>query len=181
MRPARPFFARTIFSYENAYAALRTIHALLGGTVDRMIRLSLIHEKKKESADRRFPFSLSFALTKVADSPPKSQSACKPGSVHFCRDHLSLRRVTASLEGLWPSAAIPFPTGRRRLRARKGVASDRVYRGAVLPWHPVSFYLAVPPLPVCDRRYISVALVLKSPSADVIRYPCPAKPGLSSR
>ncbi len=30
-------------------------------------------------------------------------------------------------------------------------------------------------------RYISVALVLKSPSAGVTRYPCPPEPGLSSR
>ena len=31
------------------------------------------------------------------------------------------------------------------------------------------------------RRYISVALVLGSPPAGVTRYPCPMKPGLSSR
>ena len=31
-----------------------------------------------------------------------------------------------------------------------------------------------------SRRYISVALVLKSPSAGVTRYPCPMEPGLSS-
>ena len=30
------------------------------------------------------------------------------------------------------------------------------------------------------RRYISVALFLKSPSAGVTRYPCPTEPGLSS-
>ena len=30
-------------------------------------------------------------------------------------------------------------------------------------------------------RYLSVALVLKSPSAGVTRYPCPMEPGLSSR
>ena len=30
------------------------------------------------------------------------------------------------------------------------------------------------------RRYISVALVLRSPPAGVTRYPCPAEPGLSS-
>ena len=37
--------------------------------------------------------------------------------------------------------------------------------------------------PVGDgtRRYISVALFLKSPSAGVTRYPCPVEPGLSSR
>ena len=31
------------------------------------------------------------------------------------------------------------------------------------------------------RRYLSVALVLGSPPAGVTRYPCPVKPGLSSR
>ena len=31
-----------------------------------------------------------------------------------------------------------------------------------------------------SRRYISVALFLGSPPADVICYPCPAQPGLSS-
>ena len=31
------------------------------------------------------------------------------------------------------------------------------------------------------RRYLSVALFLGSPPADVIRYPCPAEPGLSSQ
>ena len=49
----------------------------------------------------------------------------------------------------------------------------------------VSSYLAFPPLPADaqtpSRRYISVALFLKSPSAGVTRYPCPVEPGLSSR
>ena len=48
----------------------------------------------------------------------------------------------------------------------------------------VSSYLAFPPLPADaqtpSRRYISVALFLKSPSAGVTRYPCPVEPGLSS-
>jgi len=33
---------------------------------------------------------------------------------------------------------------------------------------------------VTTRRFISVALFLKSPSAGVTRYPCPVEPGLSS-
>ena len=49
----------------------------------------------------------------------------------------------------------------------------------------VSSYLAFPPPYRLhhnrrSRRYISVALFLKSPSAGVTRYPCPAEPGLSS-
>ena len=31
-----------------------------------------------------------------------------------------------------------------------------------------------------NERYLSVALVLRSPSAGVTRYPCPVEPGLSS-
>ena len=34
--------------------------------------------------------------------------------------------------------------------------------------------------PLWGTRYISVALVLRSPSAGVTRYPCPMEPGLSS-
>ena len=52
-------------------------------------------------------------------------------------------------------------------------------------------HFAAPPLPTettllgfgrspTTRRYISVALFLKSPSAGVTRYPCPVEPGLSS-
>ncbi len=37
--------------------------------------------------------------------------------------------------------------GRASRSPRVGVASDRVYRGAMLPWLPVSSYLAFPPLP----------------------------------
>ena len=40
-------------------------------------------------------------------------------------------------------------------------------------------YTAFSPLPLAGR-YLSVALVLRSPSAGVTRYPCPMKPGLSS-
>ena len=61
-----------------------------------------------------------------------------------------------------------------------GVAADRVYRPPMLPWGAVSSYLAFPPLPAKSRRYFSVALFLGSPPADVIRYPCPVQPGLSS-
>ena len=62
----------------------------------------------------------------------------------------------------------------------RGVAADRVYMNGhsrAVPW-------ALTPRfhPCCPngRRYLSVALFLKSPSAAVSRYPCPAQPGLSS-
>ena len=70
---------------------------------------------------------------------------------------------------------------------RHGVAPDRVYSAPLLPGGRVSSYLAFPPLlpdPVFRtgrQRYISVALFLRSLWADVIRYPCPAEPGLSSQ
>ena len=68
------------------------------------------------------------------------------------------------------------------------VAPDRVYRDHRFPGGPVSSYLAFPPLPRPTvfhkggrtRRYISVALSLRLPSAAVSRYPDPAEPGLSS-
>ena len=46
-------------------------------------------------------------------------------------------------------------------------------RLSTLTYHPLAG-------PVNDKRYISVALFLKSPSAGVTRYPCPMEPGLSS-
>ena len=62
-----------------------------------------------------------------------------------------------------------------------GVAPDRVYSSALSPGRRVVSYTAFPPLPRGARRFVSVALVLMSPSAGVTRYPCPVEPGLSSR
>ena len=45
---------------------------------------------------------------------------------------------------------------------------------------PVGSYPTFPSLPRLARRFISVALSLKSPSPDVIRHPCPVELGLSS-
>ena len=45
---------------------------------------------------------------------------------------------------------------------------------------PVGSYPTFPSLPNTIRRFISVALSLKSPSPDVIRHPCPVELGLSS-
>ena len=64
---------------------------------------------------------------------------------------------------------------------QRGVASDRVYMAQAVTCLSVSSYLAFPSLPRKTRRFISVALSRESPPADVIRYPCPVKPGLSSR
>ena len=95
----------------------------------------------------------------------------KPGSV--VDDHLSGTHVAARLK---PSVGA---TG--SVIAPVDVAADRVYRPPMLPWGVVSSYLAFPPLPEHKLwRYISVALFLKLPSADVICYPYPMQPGLSS-
>lgn len=75
-----------------------------------------------------------------------------------------------------------------------GVAPDRVYSDEQFPVIGRALISAFPPLPPISlqkpeflqrthdggRRYISVALFLKSPSAGVTRYPCPVEPGLSS-
>jgi len=61
---------------------------------------------------------------------------------------------------------------------------DRVY--SVKPVLPQAGWALTPPFqpyPAFRRnagRYLSVALVLRSPSAGVTRYPCPMEPGLSS-
>ena len=60
-----------------------------------------------------------------------------------------------------------------------GVAPDRVYIDGQSP--AVGCALTAPFHPYRQsRRYLSVALFLKSPSAGVTRYPCPVEPGLSS-
>ncbi len=63
-----------------------------------------------------------------------------------------------------------------------GVAPNRVY--IVKPMSPWAEWaltpLFHPYFPKKEKRYLSVALVLRSPSAGVTRYSCPVKPGLSS-
>ena len=58
---------------------------------------------------------------------------------------------------------------------------DRVY--IVKPMFPWAGWALTPPFHHHrqSRQNISVALVLGSPPAGVTRYPCPVKPGLSSR
>ena len=94
--------------------------------------------------------------------------------------HLSRLYIAAQLQ---PS---PRDATGSRVMSHHDVASDRVYRVSQSPERPVSSYLAFPPLPrsfgqiLLNGRYISVALFLRSPSAAVSRYPCPAMLGLSS-
>ena len=96
----------------------------------------------------------------------------KPGSVPIFmgRDHLSLLCVTAKLGAYAPAAIGTSAENRGTCVPPKGVASDRVYMASRVTTGSVSSYLAFPSLPLA-RRFISVALSLRSPSADVIRYP----------
>ena len=107
------------------------------------------------------------------------RSERKPCSVpaEAGRDHLSLRFVTKTLEdnNCLTATSRGTRSGPPRcalaLAPSPGVASDRVYICRQSPVLPVSSYLAFPSLPHKVRRSISVALSLRSPSADVIRYP----------
>ena len=100
---------------------------------------------------------------------------CKPGSV--IDSHLSRRTVAGALQP--PSRKQP---GRPCFLC--GVAPDRVYSngrfhtplGALLPHLSTLAGGGASRL----RRFISVALFLRSLWAGVTRYPCPAEPGLSS-
>jgi|GEM_PF-6825137 len=100
---------------------------------------------------------------------------CKPGSV--IDSHLSRRTVAGALQP--PSRKQP---GRPCFLC--GVAPDRVYSngrfhtplGALLPHLSTLARGGASRL----RRFISVALFLRSLWAGVTRYPCPAEPGLSS-
>ena len=100
----------------------------------------------------------------------------KPGSV--IDSHLSRRTVAGALQP--PSRKQP---GKPCFLC--GVAPDRVYSngrfrtplGALLPHLST---LAGDSLH-CLRRFISVALFLRSLWAGVTRYPCPVEPGLSSQ
>ena len=61
-----------------------------------------------------------------------------------------------------------------------GVAPDRVYIDGQSPAVGCALTAPFHPYRAKARRYLSVALFLKSPSAGVTRYPCPVEPGLSS-
>ena len=62
-----------------------------------------------------------------------------------------------------------------------GVAAGKVYIAGMSPHRWWALTPPFHPYRGIPRRYISVALSLRSPSADVISYPCPEQHGLSSR
>ena len=96
----------------------------------------------------------------------------KPDSVE--NGHLSRRTVADALQ--------PPPRGLPGKHCPlRGVAPDRVYITGLSPTGGCALTAPFHPYRRKLRRYLSVALVLKSPSAGVTRYPCPMEPGLSSR
>ncbi len=95
----------------------------------------------------------------------------KPGSV-LTAIYLDPELLLGSSHLLGTTGPVMCPT--------HGVAPDRVYSIPMSPWDGCAlttpFHSYLPE----GRRHISVALVLRSPSAGVTRYPCPMEPGLSS-
>ena len=120
----------------------------------------------------------------------------RPGRVFRGRGHIARETVSRVLfltviylDGPSPGRSSHPGSGRASLGARSpcshtGVAPDRVYSdghfhepsGELLP----RLSTLTPPTQASARRYLSVALFLKLPSAGVTRYPCPVEPGLSS-
>lgn len=99
---------------------------------------------------------------------------CKPGSVFD--SHLSRRTVAGTLKP-------PRERPGQPVCSHTGVAPNRVYSGGRFHAPPGALLPRLSTLTSGAEprwRYISVALVLKSPSAGVTRYSCPVEPGLSS-
>ncbi len=95
----------------------------------------------------------------------------KPGSV--------LTAIYLAPELLLGSSHLLGTTG-PVMRPSHGVAPDRVYSIPMSPWDGCALTAPFHSYLPKGRRHISVALVLRSPSAGVTRYPCPMEPGLSS-
>ena len=109
-------------------------------------------------------------LQNIVLQQPRTTQVYKPGSVLT-----AIYLVPQLLKG---SSRLLGTTGPVCMSLH-GVAPDRVY--IVKPMSPwAGCALTAPFHPCPNGRYISVALVLGSPPAGVTRYPCPAKPGLSS-
>ncbi len=115
------------------------------------------------------------------------EQVCKPGSVFG--NHLSRPAVAGRLERPTfreaPSRRLSG-TLRTAVRGSRGCARSYLSIRSCSGWGlhggrvsapPVSSYLAISPLPAPKRRrYVSVALSLGSPPADVIRHPALRSP-----
>ena len=88
------------------------------------------------------------------------------------RFHTPSGELLPRLSTLTSSVQTPYPSSRRKRQ-------DEVISPRLLSPQKLRF-CGGPTSGELTRRYISVALFLKSPSAGVTRYPCPVEPGLSS-
>lgn len=102
-------------------------------------------------------------------TPKRSKKSYKPGSV--LEHHLSSPYITVWLK--------PPPKSCGHSILFHGVASGGVYSLNKSPCLRGCSYHPFPSLPIA-RRFLSVALSLKSPSLAVSQHHCPVKPGLSS-
>ena len=126
---------------------------------------------------RQFFRAQKSCLTEVRQ-PLWHRKVCKPGSV--------LTAIYLAPQLLTGSSRLLGTVGRTNCPST-ALLRDRVYivepmspwAGCALtaPFHP---YLVDWPMGKPAGRYLSVALVLRFPSAGVTRYPCPVEPGLSS-
>ena len=97
---------------------------------------------------------------------------CKPGSV--------LTAIYLAPQLLAGSSRLLGTVGQTS-RPSTALLRDRVYIvKPMLPWAGCALTAPFHPCSADAGRYLSVALVLRFPSAGVTRYPCPVEPGLSS-
>ena len=99
-------------------------------------------------------------------------SVYKPGSV-LTAIYLAPQLLTGSSRLLGTVGQTECPS--------TALLRDRVYIVKPMsPWAGCALTAPFHPYSACAGRYLSVALVLRFPSAGVTRYPCPVEPGLSS-
>lgn len=116
-----------------------------------------------------------FFPGKKAKPPPIAQQrfyaaqTCKPGSV--------LTAIYLAPE-LLPGSSRLLGTVGPTIYPSTALLRDRVYSTPMSPWGGCA--LTAPFHYDQKWLHLSVALVLRSPSAGVTRYPCPVEPGLSS-
>ena len=119
---------------------------------------------------------ISYLISKTKNRPKNEAFLCrrvyKPGSV-LTAIYLAPQLLTGSSRLLGTVGQTHCPS--------TALLRDRVY--IVKPMSPWAGCALTAPFHPCSAdagRYLSVALVLRFPSAGVTRYPCPVEPGLSS-
>ena len=166
--------ARTIIlglhNFQNIFSAVKS-YIVQHEFVFDWIRVSIAHlfgiAKRKRNSG--FPLFLLYIR----------EQNYKPGSVFD--SHLSRRTVAGTLK---PPRERPGKPWGRSPCSHTGVAPDRVYSDGLFPAIECALTALFHPYRRARsalRRYLSVALFLRSLWAGVTRYPCPVEPGLSSQ